>query len=166
MACRLVPIETIEDLIETPTVMGRAHHLRAMAPRTRLQFLRPFTTKVFNRFSRMFSGWMPGFGILRYRGRKTGREYNTPMNVFRHGDSYVFALTYGSDVQWVKNILAAGETRLRTGGRELRLVEPELIVDPERRLMPFPVRQFLGLMRVSEFMRMRIAPPDHRQAVP
>jgi deazaflavin-dependent oxidoreductase (nitroreductase family) len=103
---------------------------------------------------------MPGFGLLRYRGRRTGRQYNTPMNVFRQGDSYVFALTYGSDVQWVKNILAAGETTLRTRGRDLRLVQPELIVDPERRLMPFPVRQFLGFMRVSEFMRMRIAAGD------
>jgi hypothetical protein len=25
--------------------------------------------------------------------------------------------------------------------------------------MPFPVRLFLGLLRVTEFMRMRIAPP-------
>jgi len=24
--------------------------------------------------------------------------------------------------------------------------------------MPFPIRQFLGLMRVSEFLRMRAAP--------
>ena len=128
-----------------------------MAPRTRLAFLRPFTTRVFNRFSRLFAGWLPGFGLLVYRGRKTGREYRTPMNVFRRGDGYVFALTYGAEVQWVKNILAAGECELRTLGRTIRLVEPVLFVDPERRRMPFPVRQFLGVMRVSEFMRMRIA---------
>jgi hypothetical protein len=79
------------------------------------------------------------------------------MNVFRTGDEFVFALTYGADVQWVKNILAAGECGLRTRGRTLRLVEPVLFVDPERRRMPFPVRQLLGLMRVSEFLRMRVA---------
>jgi hypothetical protein len=82
------------------------------------------------------------------------------MNVFRHGDEYVFALTYGAEVQWVKNILAAGKCGLKTRGRTLRLVEPVLFVDPERRPMPFPVRQLLGLMRVSEFLRMRVATSD------
>jgi deazaflavin-dependent oxidoreductase (nitroreductase family) len=128
-----------------------------MAPRTRLQFLRPFTTKVFNRLTRPVAGWLPGFGILVYRGRKSGKVYRTPMNVFRHGDEYVLALTYGADVQWVKNVLAAGGTELVTRGRTLRLVEPELFVDPWRASMPQPVRFLLGLMRVTEFMRLRIA---------
>jgi deazaflavin-dependent oxidoreductase (nitroreductase family) len=124
---------------------------------TRMQFLRPFTTRFFNPISRLVVGWLPGFGLLIYRGRKSGREYRTPMNVFRRGDSYVFALTYGSGVQWVQNVLAAGECSVRRVGRDIRLVEPELLVDPERRLMPIPIRQFLGLMRVTEFLRMRIA---------
>ena len=128
-----------------------------MAQTTRLQFLRPFTTRVINPITRRVAGRLPGFGILVYRGRTSGREYRTPMNVFRHGDEYVFALTYGSDVQWVKNIMAAGETQLRTRGRTIRLVDPRLLVDPARRLMPFPVRQLLGVMRVTEFLRMRPA---------
>jgi deazaflavin-dependent oxidoreductase (nitroreductase family) len=129
-----------------------------MAPRTRLQFLRPFTVNVFNRFSRLFAGWLPGFGLLLYRGRTTGREYRTPMNVFRRGEEYVFALTYGSEVQWVKNIMAADECRLVTRGRTLRLIGPRLFHDPQRSLMPAFVRPFLGFMRVTEFLRMRISP--------
>jgi len=77
------------------------------------------------------------------------------MNVFRDGDDYVFALTYGSDVQWVKNVLASGGADLEIGKRTVRLVEPELFVDPTRHLMPLPVRVFLGLARVTEFLRMR-----------
>ena len=133
-----------------------------MGPRTRLQFLRPFTVNVFNRISRLIAGWLPGFGLLLYRGRTSGKAYRTPMNVFRQGDEFVFALTYGADVQWVKNILAAGECGLRTRGRELRLVEPRLYADPAQRDMPFPVRQFLGLLKVTEFLRMRIALTDAR----
>jgi deazaflavin-dependent oxidoreductase (nitroreductase family) len=127
------------------------------APRTRMQFIRPFTTRIVNPITRLFAGWVPGFGILTYPGRKSGRRYRTPMNVFRRGDAYVFALTYSSNVDWVKNILAAGECSLRTIGRDVRLVEPELFVDPQRREMPLVVRSFLHLMRVTEFMRMRIA---------
>ena len=65
------------------------------------------------------------------------------MNAFRRGDEYVFALTYGSDVQWVKNIMAAGECRLVTRGRTLRLIGPRLFRDPQRSLMPKLVRPFL-----------------------
>ena len=129
------------------------------APRTRLQFLRPFTTRFVNPATRVVAGWVPGFGILLYRGRTSGKAYRTPMNVFRRGDEYVFALTYGPDAQWVRNILAAGECGTRTMGRELRLVEPRLEHDPRLRAMPFFVRPFLRFMRVTELLRMRIASP-------
>ena len=128
-----------------------------LPPPTRIRFMRPFATHVLNRFTRLFVHRLPGFAIISYRGRKSGKTYRTPMNVFSHGDSYLFALTYGSDVQWVKNVLAAGEADLRIGDRTIHVTEPELFVDPSRRLMPQPVRFFLGLIRVSEFLRMRSA---------
>jgi deazaflavin-dependent oxidoreductase (nitroreductase family) len=103
---------------------------------------------------------LPGFGILVYRGRTSGNTYRTPINAFKQGDEYVLALTYGSDVQWVKNVIAAGGTELVTRGRTLQLVDARVFVDPERRSMPQPVRFFLGLMRVTEFMRLRIASAD------
>jgi len=122
-------------------------------PRTR--FIRPFTTHILNRFTRLFVHRLPGFAIITHQGRKSGQTYRTPMNVFRDGDDYLFALTYSSDVQWVKNVLAAGEADLRIGDKTVHLTDPELFVDPKRRLMPLPVRAMLGLMRVSEFLRMR-----------
>ena|SRR5207247_2665871 len=125
--------------------------------KTRLTFLRPFTVRVFNPFARVFAGWLPGFGVLTYVGRKTGRRYRTPVNVFRRGELYIFALTYGSQVQWIKNVLAAGECEIRTRGHNIRLVRPEVFIDPSRRLMPRIVRAILSLNRVSEFLRMRRA---------
>jgi deazaflavin-dependent oxidoreductase (nitroreductase family) len=119
--------------------------------------MRPLTLRVVNPVTRLFAGRMPGFGILEYRGRTSGKDYRTPLNVFRKDDEYLFALTYGSDVQWVKNVLAAGEARLTVRGRTVRLTDPRLFVDPDRREMPQPVRSFLGLMHVTEFLRMRIA---------
>jgi deazaflavin-dependent oxidoreductase (nitroreductase family) len=122
-------------------------------PRTR--FILPFTTHILNRFTRLFVHRLPGFAIISHRGRKSGEIHRTPMNVFRDGDDYLFALTYGSGVQWVKNVMTAGEADLRVGDRTIHLTDPELFVDPKRRLMPFPVRFMLGVMRVSEFLRMR-----------
>jgi deazaflavin-dependent oxidoreductase (nitroreductase family) len=137
-------------------------------PRPRLAFILPVTKHVFNPISRRVVRWLPGFALLGYRGRRSGRLYRTPMNVFRHGDRWVFALTYGSEVQWVRNVLAFGEAELITGRRTIRLVDPQLVVDPTRRLMPFGVRQVLGLMRVSEFLTMGAArgpwPPSEAEA--
>jgi deazaflavin-dependent oxidoreductase (nitroreductase family) len=119
--------------------------------------MRPFTTRFVNPVTRRIAGWLPWFGILTYRGRKSGKVYSTPMNVFRRGDGYVFALTYGSDVEWVRNVVAAGGCGLRTLGRDIRLVEPELFIDPKQRQMPLLIRSVLRFNRVTEFIRMRIA---------
>lgn len=124
-------------------------------PPSRIRFMRPFTTRVINPITRRFAHRLPGFAIISYRGRTSGQTHHTPMNFFRDGEAYIFALTYGSDVQWVKNVLAAGEADLRIGDSIIHLTDPELFVDPERRLMPLPVRIFLGLQRVTEFLRMR-----------
>jgi deazaflavin-dependent oxidoreductase (nitroreductase family) len=126
---------------------------------TRIRFLRPFVSKVVNRLAIHFAGWLPTFAILTYVGRKSGNVYRTPINVFRCGDHFVFTLNYGSDVQWLKNVMAAGECTLRTRGRDNHLVEPELIVDPELRLMPRPVRIIGKFNRVSEILRMRADMP-------
>ena len=139
---------------------GERDRDRSAPSRTRLQFLRPFTTRFVNPVTRRFARWLPGFGIIRYRGRRSGSLYRTPMNVFRHDDHYVFALTYGPDVQWVKNVLAAGRAELEIRRRRIRLAEPEVLRDPSRGSMPQPVRFFLGLMRVSTFLRMRIVPDE------
>jgi deazaflavin-dependent oxidoreductase (nitroreductase family) len=126
-------------------------------PRPPLAVIRPFTTHVFNPISRRFARWLPGFAILRYRGRASGKTYRTPLNVFRSGGDWIFALTYSSDVQWVKNVMASGEAVLEIRRSEIRLESPELFVDRDRRLMPQPVRFFLGLLGVSEFLRMHPA---------
>ena len=123
-----------------------------------MAFIRPFTVRVVNPLSRMVAGHLPLFGIVRHRGRRSGQLYRAPVNVFRDGDDYVVALTYSSNVHWVQNVLAANGCELETRGRVVLLTDPDLFVDRQRRLMPFPVRQFLGLMNVTEFMRLRPVP--------
>jgi deazaflavin-dependent oxidoreductase (nitroreductase family) len=116
--------------------------------------MRWFATRVLNPFTRHFVHWLPSFAIISYRGRRSGKTYRTPMNVFRDGESYLFALTYGPEVDWVKNVLAAGEAELQIRRRHLPLVRPVVFEDPTRHLMPQPVRAFLGVMRVRYFLRM------------
>jgi deazaflavin-dependent oxidoreductase (nitroreductase family) len=126
-----------------------------MAETTRFEVLRPFTRRFVNPLTRRVADRLPGFAVLWYVGRKTGQLRSTPMNVFRRGETYVFALTYGPDVQWVKNVVAAGTCEIVTRGVRVTLVDPQLFVDPKASLMPLPVRLFLRLNRVTHFLRMR-----------
>jgi deazaflavin-dependent oxidoreductase (nitroreductase family) len=119
---------------------------------TRLAWISPFTKRVVNPVSRRFAGRLPGFGLVTHVGRRSGTTYRTPLNVFRRGDGYVFALTYGPDVDWVRNILAAGGCTMRTRGRTVRLVDPQLLHDPSGHLVPKPVRAFLRLLGVTEYL--------------
>jgi deazaflavin-dependent oxidoreductase (nitroreductase family) len=130
------------------------------APPPRLRSARAWVPRFVNPITRRFAGLLPGFAILTHIGRRSGRPFSTPINVFKRGDHYVFALTYGPDVDWVKNVLAAGECEIRTRGRAVHLVEPELITDPDLRLLPWPVRLFLiHVDRVTQVIRMRATGP-------
>ncbi len=126
---------------------------------TRLAFMRPVTTRIVNPITRRIAGWMPWFGIIRYRGRTSGRSFATPMNVFERDDGFVFALTYGADVDWVRNVMAAGGCELETRRRRLRLTDPRIVVDASCHAVPTVVRPFLRFMRVDSFMLLRRTDP-------
>ena len=113
---------------------------------------------VTNHVSRPVAGYLPGFAVVTHVGRRSGRAYETPVNMFRDGERYVFALTYGADSQWVRNVMAAGSCGVRTQARTVRLCEPRIFTDPERRVVPVPVRPVLRLLDVSDFLSMRPAP--------
>src|SRR5262249_56909067 len=51
---------------------------------------------------------LPGFGGIVHVGRRSGRRYRTPVNVFRTPTGYLLALTYGSGAEGVRNVLTAG----------------------------------------------------------
>ncbi|HMF03941.1 MAG TPA: nitroreductase family deazaflavin-dependent oxidoreductase [Acidimicrobiia bacterium] len=117
-----------------------------------------FNNHVTNHVSRPAARHLPGFAVVTHLGRRSGRTYQTPVNMFRDGERYVFALTYGADSQWVENVMAAGSCEVRTQGRTVRLCEPRIFTDPERRPVPAPVRIVLQVLDVSDFLSMRPAP--------
>jgi len=134
------------------------------------QGLARFNRRVTNRLTGRFAGWLRGFGIVVHTGRRSGRIYRTPVNAFRDGDGYIFALTYGAETDWVRNVRAAGGCELLTRGRRVALAHPRLDNDPSRRWAPLPVRLALGLFGVSQILRLERAatplPDDTADAEP
>ena len=111
-----------------------------------------------NRVTRHIAPWAPGLGVVVHRGRRSGREYQTPVNVFATSDGYVMALTYGPDTDWVKNVMAEGGCELRTRGRVVRLTAPRLYRDETRRDIRPLERQVLRLIGVADFLSLTTAP--------
>jgi deazaflavin-dependent oxidoreductase (nitroreductase family) len=109
----------------------------------------------FNRLSRPVARWLPGFGVVVHQGRRSGREYRTPVNVFSVPGGFVIALTYGPQTDWVKNVLAAGGCRIETRGRSFECVEPRVYRDADRRGIGAPARAILPVLNVDEFLSLR-----------
>ena len=110
-----------------------------------------------NRVTRRVAPRMPGFGVVVHRGRRSGREYRTPVNVFPTDHGYVFALTYGPDTDWVRNVLAAGGCTLQTRGHTVRLVAPRLFHDEQRHGIRPVERAVLRLLGVADFLALQTA---------
>jgi len=119
--------------------------------------------RVTNRLLGGLATRLPGFGVVVHTGRKSHRHYRTPVNLFRRGDRFIIALTYGPNADWVRNVLAEGGCTLETRGRALRLSRPRLYHDESRRAVPAPVRLVLGMVNVCDFLELIIlmSPPLH-----
>ena len=122
--------------------------------RFRKRWLAKINIAFTNRITSLFAGWLPGFGILTHVGRKSGRVYRTPVNVFRAPSGFIIALTYSSQSEWVKNVLAAGGCELKTGRKKYQLSAPKVVRDPARRRFPFPVRIVLRGVGADEYMEL------------
>jgi hypothetical protein len=76
--------------------------------------------------------------------------------VFRRGGKFTIALTYGAESQWVQNVLAQGGCELETQGRILRLSDPRLFHDEQRRALPGFVSLMLKMLNVSDFLDLTV----------
>jgi deazaflavin-dependent oxidoreductase (nitroreductase family) len=122
--------------------------------RFRKRWVAAFNLAVTNRITSRFADRLPGFGILTHVGRKSGKLYRTPVNVFRAPDGFLIALTYGRDSEWAKNVVAAGACQLKTRGVLYQLSAPTIVHDPTRQRFPVPVRVTLGIIGANEFMQL------------
>ena len=95
------------------------------------QWLARFNRHVTNPVQRLWAGWLPGFGILEHVGRKSGKAYRTPLNVFPTDDGVAVLLSYGQNVDWLKNITAAGQARVKRMGRTIEVTGPRVVPKAE-----------------------------------
>jgi deazaflavin-dependent oxidoreductase (nitroreductase family) len=120
------------------------------------RFVRRFNRALLNPMLRHLAGLGP-FVELEHVGRRSGLVHRTTLMAFRDGDSVTIALTYGRDVDWLRNVRAAGGCRMHVG-RELVVLGPPRALAAAVGLAKMPIgpRQLLPIMGVHEFVELRV----------
>jgi deazaflavin-dependent oxidoreductase (nitroreductase family) len=125
-----------------------------------------FNARVTNRVLGPVVTRLPGFGYVEHRGRRSGRPYRTPVLAFRHGDRLTFAATYGTQADWVQNVVAAGGATFAERGRRWSLSAPCLYHDPARRAVPWLVAVVLRLIGAADFLEVTAKPIEAIESPP
>lgn len=105
------------------------------------------------------------FSLVRHVGRTTGTVYETPLILARRDDGFVTELTYGDDVAWYRNIVAAGDCVVVHRGVEhdVDRIEPCSTRDGLR-AFGYPRALILRLLRRHEFRLLHEAGAGDRPA--
>jgi deazaflavin-dependent oxidoreductase (nitroreductase family) len=85
-----------------------------------------FQIKYINPVAVPIARFTPGITVIKHRGRKSGRQFQTAVSAYRKGHTVAIMLAHGK-TNWVKNILAAGEADIRLRGRDVHLVNPRIV---------------------------------------
>ena len=93
--------------------------------------------------------------LLKHRGRKSGMWYATPIITAPAQDGFVFALTYGLEVDWYRNILADRKAELKWRGNSYSLRNPlPLPAEIGRQSFGKFSKHMLGWLKIRDFFRM------------
>jgi deazaflavin-dependent oxidoreductase (nitroreductase family) len=115
-----------------------------------------FHRSITNRVTVRFAARLPGFAVVTNVGRKSGKLYRTPVNVFREPSGFLIAITYGRDSGWIRNVVAARGCELETRLVKYQLCMPVIVNDPTRQRFPLIVRSVLGLINANDFLQLSI----------
>jgi deazaflavin-dependent oxidoreductase (nitroreductase family) len=100
--------------------------------------------------------WNPVFAVVLHRGRRTGRSYAAPIAARRVDDGFVVSLAFGAQVDWHRNLLAAGGGTIRWRGQDYPVTAPERMNASEAFAAFHPIqRALMRFARVDGFIRVR-----------
>jgi len=146
-------------------VMGAAflyRHQPATGPRAAHPTWRRFVTRRFNPAVLalgLAGGARSPWAVITHVGRRSGRTHETPILPHRAGDTFVIPLSYGREVHWLRNVLAAGDATIRLHGSAVRVAEPRIVpAEDVLPLLPEGTRTTYRRLAIAEFLQVRVVP--------
>jgi deazaflavin-dependent oxidoreductase (nitroreductase family) len=98
--------------------------------------------------------------VVRHTGRTSGRTYETPVVAQATDDGFVIALPYGTNTDWLKNVLTSGSATIVDDGDTHEVDRPELADEAAvGHLFPPQEQRSHRLFNVDDFLVVRRAAP-------
>ena len=141
----VIGVIIVEEIIETAlmTWAFRTRSPRAIALLT--SYNRHVSNPVMVRF---FSGRSAHAALLQHVGRRSGKPYETPVTAHRTNDTIIVPLPYGTQVDWLRNLQAAGGGVVKLEGRSFSVDQPEVV--PIDRVMPLLPRWLARIVQLHD----------------
>ena len=119
--------------------------------------IRSFNKRYLNRLTGRIARSSRGpFSIVRHMGRRSGKLYETPIIAIPTSDGFIIALTYGPQVDWFRNVSAAGHCQIlwHKHKAEITKIEP-LQTQAAMPYFPWLERTVLKLVGIQDFVHMQ-----------
>jgi len=109
-------------------------------------FMRRVNRVFTNPLMMTFAGVVPPLAIVHHVGRTSGKRYRTPVVAFESEKGFVIPMTYGRDVDWARNLVAAGGGEIERLGKRTQFSKPRIVDSATaNEHLPALVRGPLGL---------------------
>ncbi|MGH3640840.1 MAG: nitroreductase family deazaflavin-dependent oxidoreductase [Mycobacterium sp.] len=92
-----------------------------------MRYIAHFNKRVTNPIQRLWAPRLDHMAVIEHRGRRTGKDYRTPVMAFVEGGEFVVVLNYGTESDWIRNVLAAGSAGILHRGRRYALTNPRVV---------------------------------------
>ena len=128
--------------------------IRTKSPQV-LGTIRKVNRSVFNPLQMKSAGNSGSYAsIVRHEGRMTGKTFETPVVAIPTDDGFVISLPYGSESDWVKNVLAGGHAIIVHDGSTYEVEKPEVVPMADAAdSFPLPNRRTHSWFGVDECLR-------------
>jgi deazaflavin-dependent oxidoreductase (nitroreductase family) len=119
--------------------------------------IRTFNKKILNPLMLLAAGRRHWYAAkLHHIGRRSGRPYVTPVVAEPVPGGFVVPLPYGTDVDWLRNVRAAGEAVIDLHGIPYAVDQPQVVAAAEALPIVRPSRRRVWRrLGIEGFLRVR-----------
>lgn len=101
--------------------------------------------------------WYPA--ALHHTGRRSGREYVTPIVADPVSGGFVIPLPHGTSADWLRNVLVAGQAIIELQGRRFQVGDPQVFAaDAALPMVSSWHRRAWRIANIDRFLFVRTTP--------
>ena len=114
--------------------------------------------KYINPVLRPLSAWLPPLAVVHHRGRRSGKDFATPVQAYRTGGGFIVGLAYNRNAAWALNLLAADGGQLSRAGRRYDLTHVRRSGPDALDRLPRAAAQMMRKLDIEDFIEFDATP--------